>query len=437
MGARSEALGFRFWVVWAGFLTVAWSEPLRAAGSEKSEAAVTSTTGLDDFWAQPNLPAGMRLLSELARDPKTAERRLERFHEVSGLWGRTASAARALIQEQREALTASLPDTASDFLLDPWGGVDQVPGGYPRTVVVIGVDGTQFRYPPKGFLRDSIPAPYRLAEYLGLGKNHFISRPRYAKPHLFFGQLDSYEIHCRIYQQFYGEFRDSEGLAPIETFRCELRSQGFVNAVEIRMSREVKPHHFSLGEFTIEESHVTNPHSPYRQENMADQFPARAVSIRPSQSDLERMAPYRAQVLASLRAALASYQDEITDTVVMRLRSNPDAVQLLEALASLRTTLRLHHESHPKAPCRWPVDLKDSEVWLEDLVRAEAKRAVPSADQPQVPPSVRLAWVHQLFHQLDSEHRSEGTEVAWQCRLLLNHSFATSEASAEDTQEIP
>ncbi len=388
--------------IWFCYLSIV--NPSALSGAEQE-----STNPIDQ---------AIKLLANLSDQPEAVTQILTHFDQLGEQWVALNSQISAAHERERDKLARTLPTAlptgSGSFQLNPWAGINQTPPDYPQFDSPTFLATKNLPEKTATFFLHSIPALFRLAEFLGIGRNELQSEEFFSEPHIFFGEFNSHQINCRVDQHIYGLFTIHESNTPIETFRRTLETQDFIKAIDIRISREVKPHHFSLREIKIDETYP-GPHSiQWIRNKMAERFPSHSVSVGLPVMTREQQTTEIAKLSRLIEEHLLNLRQTIAKHIEHEATESPAFEQFQHHLEALQA-----HPNHSvqSAGCQWKDETMHALKLLRDQIDLIGNQATSS--RRSLPNAVVIEILHALRHLAAPENTSQAAEIAWSTRFTL------------------
>jgi hypothetical protein len=359
-------------------------------------------------------------LRSLTKDSQRAIEIAALYDQLDSEWKSLSRQIGEALRQQKLELSERLPHLERPFLFNPWNQLNQVPPDFPTIDEVRFPSDHELREIPKTFLRESIPPIYRLAEYLGIGTNIINAEAFYSAPHLFYGEYQSYEIKARVDQHIFGSFQINGTKSVVETFRRSLESQGFINAIDIRISREVKPHHFSLREIPLSETYILNRHSEWNTERMKHRFPLHSVAIAVSAAKQDEQERTTGQVRQLMENRFAEYRKTMArnvESVILQSKSFRHFNTHLISVHKLESAG--HNEGGTMAPCLWVPKNSNPTEFIRERIALLCSLKVENQLESLLPEDIRLSAIHTLRHAAPPSKSQHAAEIAWLARFSI------------------
>ncbi|MDA7500158.1 hypothetical protein N8487_00135, partial [bacterium] len=359
-------------------------------------------------------------LRTLTKDSQRAVEIATLYDQLDSEWKLLTLQIHQALNQQKQELAVQLPSLSKPFLFNPWGNPLQIPPGFPTIDQVRSLAAHELQNIPEAFIQESIPPLYRLAEYLGIGKNSISAEAFYLDPHLFYGEFHSHEIQARVRQHIFGNFQIKETESVLETFRRSLETQGFVSAIDIRISNEVKPHHFSLREIPLLVSYIHNGHSEWNSGRMKDRFPLHSVAIAVPASKLDQQEKTADQVRQLLENRFSELRVTMTENVESEILPSKLFRQFNKHLIKFhKLESIIHKEESAIAPCLWDPKNSNSTDYIREQIAHFGSQETENQPATLLPEGIRLSAIHALRHAAPLSKSQLAAEVAWLARLLI------------------
>lgn len=343
------------------------------------------------------------------------------YDQLDSEWKSLTLQIREALQQQQRELSAKLPPLKKPFLFDPWHSSIQSPPDFPKIDEIMFPSEHQLQNVPAPFIRESIPPIYRLAEYLGIGKNYFNAEAFFSAPHLFFGEFNGYEVKARVRQHIFGTFQINETGSAIETFRRSLETQGFYNAINVRISSEVKPHHFSLREIPLSETYILNSYSEWNTVRMPNRFARHSVSIGLSGAKLEEQEKTTKQVKQHLENRLTEYRKTIAKNVESKILQSKSFREFSTHLIAIhKFELALHKNDGAAPNCQWNLKPSSPTDSLREQIALIGEHQSRGQSETLLPQRIRLSAIHAFRHATPPSMNQHAAEIAWSARLSIS-----------------
>jgi len=362
----------------------------------------------------------VKQLRGLSKDSQPAAEITALYDQLDSEWKSLSEHISKELRQQKLELSKKLPPLERPFLFNPWSQLNQVPPDFPTIVEVRFPSDHVLPETSKEFLRDSIPSIFRLAEYLGIGENSLHAEAFYSAPHLFYGEFTSYEIKARVQQHIFGNFQLNGTESVVETFRRSLESQGFSNAINIRISSEVKPHHFSLREIPISETYILNPHSEWNAGRMSHRFPPHSVAIALSatkQDEQKRTTERVRKLLENRFEELRKAMMGNVESVILQSKSFRQFNTHLIEIHKLESAI--HKDEGARAPCLWDPKISDPTEFIRKRIALLGSQKAKSQSGTLLPEGIRLSAIHALRHAAPRSRSQHAAEIAWLARFSI------------------
>ena len=372
----------------------------------------------DETESPSTIHRAIQRLASLSDQQESTQELLTHFEQLGKTWDSLNIQIEAAHEREREKLAKTLPPFSTSFRLNPWDGTDQSPPAYPQFHSPSRLANKNLPESSATFLLQSIPPLFRLAEFLGLGGNELCSEAFYSTPHIFFGDFNSHQIKCRVHQHIYGLFTPDDRTSPIETFRLTLQTQDFVDAIEMRISREVKPHHFSLRELPIGETFPGPQKIQWVKNNMATRIPYHSKRVGLPESKRPQHAASVAKLTRKVNEQLLSIRQKIAASIEQEVTQTSTFKQFQHSLNAIKTNAHSPNDSSGhRRDCPWQGEALNAFGLLRDQINLIGKQgSIPSR---RLPKTVEIEMLHGLRHLAAPENTTQAVEISWSTRFTL------------------
>lgn len=360
---------------------------------------------------------GDKLLAALAvSDPALLEWRTEveeaAASAVRAVFDAKAAACRQFVrqeeqEEDEDEAENDEPSAPRVITIDPWAGPDQECRYYPERLgpITANWEGVQLYEKDLGRLPEHIPARYRLAEALGVGRNRLHVDLQWIDPELMRRKTEGqWGIHifarlsCLVRGRFVATENENESnspLPPIETFRVLVSSKGFMNIATNRFGEDLGNPLAYRTEMNRIGSSLSGRRreSPWFGENLAAAAAERGSFLQPAQP-----ASTSEDAHDWIEKAVARKLAERRNNVAEAVRRDSGVIAAMQSLDDLLATFGAKLDAAPPLPAleplrdRFPALAATSSLIAHGNLSDDALRRSPRLVRNGMDSAARSSW---------------------------------------------